>query len=626
MSDESKETLASVIKAVVRSFASETGDMDSTPASQVQPVSGDRMPATANLFLEPKLANPEGLSVIATMSNGLRRIRDAMASNLHSAGVRLEPKIDPDWPHADKLIAAEIVAEKAHAFSADRGEEALSASPDEIEKYKQHLRRAMMVEHARITNFLANCLPVDISFVEHNERTAFDKHGCGQSGWELIRRPADRRTSPLGMPARLNLIPGWTIKLRRMDPHETPVWIWERVSQFKRERVREGRRFRIFGHVVRAKVSYYKQIGDPRWISQENGDVLKSPCWICADGESIQTAQCDVCHGTGIYSNGARERRSTNGHLEPLANEMYFWSVWDPIDEYGVPEWFGCFYEALGSIQVGKLNYDWFRAGTFDVSVIKAWGLTVQQATLDKLNADVNAVKGSENQGRFVLLEGQPVAGMDPTKQYLEIEPLAKGRGSDALYQSYDKNNREKLRETARLPETILGETKHATGPKSASDLQVAEAQVIGPKRAKWDNVFNSVFMAELGILHWNVVSNAPSMTDPDTLAKTLALLVNANVITIAEAREHASGIVGQKFEVLAAQWTKEPNNLLLAKLQNLGNMLKQGYTLEQSMAAINAMIDGTTMPTIGPPEIKSPAPASGPPKNGQVNGQAQPG
>jgi capsid portal protein len=605
------EDLEGKLATAIKSFASpgpspQQGPGDLTPPSAIIPVTGGRQMDAINAWI-PCRFSIEGLSNMALMSNGIQRLLDAMSVNLHGSGYRFEEKIKLHEPDIDDRLREQIFIEKA--WKKDAGYNVtLDVSIAEIEAMKQNLRAMMPLELARLKSFFGSC-SLGSSFTKTCLQTEADKEGCGNAGWEIIRRPSDTRHNPRGAIARINYMAGHTIRLRKMDDVETPILVREPVTDLFSEEVIEGRRFRVFGHWVRGFVKYFKEFGDPRMVSQETGEALLTPCLRCVGTGRMQLtgATCLLCAGTGAINPGARMRRDG----EPLANEIFHWKIDNPLEEYGLPRWIGCFYEAAGSIESSFLNHGWFKGGMFNIMMLKAWGINVGQAGINKLNEDLEKLRGSGKQGGFLLVEGQPSAGSDPTKMFMDVSKLDQGRGDDGLYQKYDQNNREKLQESFRLPELLLGKVKNTNRATAIVELQMAEQQVFGPPRGEFDHVMNFVFLPEMGVKYHKFVSNGPMLTDPDQLARTLDLLSDAGFITPGEGRELTSGVIGKTLPKLQKQWMNEPLTLMLAKLQNLGNLLKTGYTVQQALAALGGEdVGAPNLPAAAPP-TKPAAPAS---------------
>lgn len=624
--DEVGQRALNRLERTIKSFASMGSATpkqlvgDETPASSVIPVSGGRQLDALNQFVNCRYSI-EGLTNIAMLNNGMRPLLDAMAVNLHGSGYRIKPKIKIEEPDADKEIKNQLFIEKA--WMKDQGISAdttLEISEAEIAERRKQLEGAIPLEAARIQSFFKSC-GLNKSFTEICVETAFDREGSGNAGWEIIRRPSDTRHNPRGSLARINYVPGWTIRLLRQDDYETPVMVKEPVTDLFNDEVLEGRRFRVYAHYVRGYVKHFKEFGDPRMISQETGEPLETPCARCeatgtykgknTAGEGVP---CLLCAGTGIINPGARKR----GDNEPIANELLHWKISNPLEEYGLPRWIGCFYEAVGSIESSALNWGWFASGMFGVMLIRSWGIDVTEESVAKVNRDLNALRGAEKQGGFLHIEGQPSAGVDPTRMHLEVDRFDQGHGDDALYQKYDANNREKLAECFRIPELLRGKVKNTNRATAIVELQMGEQQVFGPIRRAFDHVMNYVVFPEMGIRYHTFASNSPELTDPDQLARTIELLTRSGLLQIIEGRKYIAGVVGEELPKIEGEWQHEPLTLFLAKLQNLGSFLKAGYSLDQAIAALS----GEHVP---PPPNSSPGappnPTSPPPDPAEQGG-----
>jgi PBSX family phage portal protein len=102
-------------------------------------------------------------------------------------------------------------------------------------------------------------------------------------------------------------------------------------------------------------------------------------------------------------------------------------------------------------------------------------------------------------------------------------------------------------------------------GNTAEAALSFAEIQVFSPQRESFDFMINRQVLSQMGVRYWRFRSNAPSLRDPAALAGVVRDLVNAGVLTPAEARELAEGIFNREFRVIAADWTRLPMQLTLA-------------------------------------------------------------
>ncbi|WP_129596020.1 phage portal protein [Anaerophilus nitritogenes] len=265
------------------------------------------------------------------------------------------------------------------------------------------------------------------------------------------------------------------------------------------EEVTMHRKFKKFVQLVNGKKVYFKEFGDPRSMDCESGEY----------GEDILP--------------------------DNLATELIYFPIHSSYSDYGVPRWIGTLVSALGSRAAEVLNYMYFETGTILPAAIIVDGGQLTESSIDALREG----KGINNAYKLLLLETAPFEEEDPTvvsenknKVSTKIEKLADTNNKDGLFQEYQKNNKERIRDSFRLPPIYTGQSTDYT--QSTADVAriIAEEQIFTPERDAIASMFNTVINNERGIGLVVMYLKGPQLSNMTELAKALEPFIQAGAVT----------------------------------------------------------------------------------------------
>jgi capsid portal protein len=344
------------------------------------------------------------------------------------------------------------------------------------------------------------------------------------------------------------------------------------------------------------KKAYFKEYGDPRPIDPETGKV-----------------------------NAALSR-------DAQANEVIYDPLYRSGYSYGMPRYIHVLPSILGSRESELVNLQYFQENAIPAMAVLIAGGSVSETTLEDLEDYFTNQRGRSAQNKILFIEAygdeEAVSDKDgriaPPK--LELKPLQGERPQDALFQTYDDNNRKKTRSSFRLNPLLLGESDDMTHATADASLQMTEMQVFGPERGKVDTLFNSKILSDpkgRPPKFWKMVSRAPKLTDPDTLANALSGMEAGGAMSPNKIIQIANEIFGLSIKPIEEEWGDFPFAVTTAML-NRGAEIK-GFDKLGKMPPPPAPIapgNGDPPPDEGKtkPKAKPKPTASGkPPKGGDA-------
>lgn len=518
---------------IVKAFVVDGGPPEQ--ASNVAATAEDDQRAFTALGAIVPLYDPRDLCAMYERSAALRPNIDAYRVNIEGFGYRMEPTINLRASDAKDRIRDSIILEKLYDGHRDP-----EVSDEEIELRRQQLDREMRIERLQ-TDLFFEYACAEMSFVELRERTRTDLEATGNGFWECIRNAA-------GEIAQFVYVPAVSIRLMRADNDYTPVEVSERVSAVSFRKKTRLRRFRRYVQVIYGQlVAYFKDLGDPRWISSRTGR---------------------------IFATEAELRREEPN--SPPATEMLHFKIHAPTTAYGVPRWVGSTLEVLGSRSASEVNLTYFKNKAVPpLAVLVSGGRLAAGAAERITNYIKDNIQGQENFHSVMVLEAEPSAGSAPigaggaqgSRVRIEIKPLMEAQQQDALFQVYDKNNDTKIGNAFRLPNILRGSTEAINRATAEAALLYAEQQVFQPERQKIDHQINAI-LAMRGVRFHRFVSNSAVPKDPAAIVEMISKLVEACIITPEEARPLVNDAFNIELARIAAPWVRIPPKLLVANVQ----------------------------------------------------------
>lgn len=294
------------------------------------------------------------------------------------------------------------------------------------------------------------------------------------------------------------------------------------------------KKFKKFVQIVGGNKRYFKEFGDTRQLNYE----------------------------TGKY-----EDRSNEDNKQ--ATEIAFFPIHDPSTDYGVPRWTGSLADVIGNRSSEILNFTYFESGTILPAAIIVDGGQLTEESIEALKDG----KGIGNAFKILLLETAPFedeefAGMDDKKNRVstKIEKLADTMNKDAMFQEYQKNSKEKVRDNFRLPPIFTGQSTDYTRSTADTSRIIAEEQIFVPERADITSIFNTIINNELGTKYVEMYLQGPMFSDIADKSKALIPYIQGGAVTPNMLIEPLEELLGTNIEPLPDEIGNIPIEIL--KLQ----------------------------------------------------------
>jgi PBSX family phage portal protein len=405
------------------------------------------------------------------------------------------------------------------------------ADPENDGKYTKEAED----ERKRLLHFFEFCNP-DIPYSQLRRRVRRDLETLGNGYWEIIR-------DGQGDIAWIEHIEAHTMRLTKLDTQRVDVTLAIRDDESNEFREYPYKKlFRRFVQIRNGRKVYFKEFGDPRIIDSRSGKTV--------DEESA----------------------SEDDFI--AATEIIHFKLYSPHSPYGVPRWIGNLLAVLGSRQAEEVNYEYFENNTVPPLALLVAG-TLADATIKRIQDFIDEnMKGRKGFHKILVVEAspatQPVPGMPAPKVSIEFKPLSDAQQKDALFDNYDKTNREKIRSSFRLPPIFVGLTSDYTRATAHESKNIAEEQVFAPERADHDFVVNRLLFSAMKIRYWKYNSLAPDTNDVEVMAGVIDVFCRCG-LTVKEAREEMSRLLNRPLTVpedKGTDWMDLPLSVYLEKLR----------------------------------------------------------
>lgn len=447
--------------------------------------------------------DPLVLAKFAEISGVLQPLTDAYATNIPGFGYFFRYNIDMDSPDVDQKIK-------------DRAEE----------------------EWITLENFYKFC-NFQESFVKILKKVIEDREKVGWGGLEVIPRGD-------GRPGGLAHIPAHTFRVTYL--HKEP-------QELRTKRITSSGKELIITHMVRFRrfvqiredgeyqTVWFKEFGDPRKMDKNTG---------LFEGDE----------GQGPIS------------FENEANSLIYLPIYNSYSPYGLPRWLGNIVNAYGARKAEELNYTYFTRGKHIPMAILVKNGLLTESSVEKLEEYGQMISGVENAHAYLVLEasGFEEEGFENTggaqKQVdIKLQPLTQAMQQDGLFQEYDKNTRDKMRESLRLPPIYMGASRDYTRATADTARAIAEEQIFNPERSDLADVFNRAFNQAFDIRYVEMYFKGPELSNKLELSQALKPYIDAGGITPNMLLKATSELLGQPFEFIKEEWGSQPLQITLAEL-----------------------------------------------------------
>lgn len=390
----------------------------------------------------------------------------------------------------------------------------------------------------RLDNFYKYC-NFDKTFEEILQMMIDDKEYIGFGVLEVL-------TNPKGEPAGFEYIPAHTINISQLDPNPQIVKLESVGADGKKVTMAFQKKFRKFRQKIDTDNTtiWFKEFGDPRIMDKTTGE------FIDPTNKSQQFDPNNAASGLIMFSNSV------------------------PYTVYGLPRWIGNIMGMQGSRKAEELNYRYFTNGrhTPMAIIVKNGSLTTSSGEV--LKSYVDNLEGVDNAFGYLVLEGigyeDEAADGTPAPVDIEVKNLTDTLQTDALFQNYDKENIDKLREAFRLAPIYTGASKDYTRATADVARAITEEQVFQPERKRISGRINRLVNQSLGIKYVDMHLNGPDVTNKKDLADAVSIYTRTGAITPNIVMQAVSDLLGQEFEPIQDSWGDLPLTIVL-------ELIKQG-------------------------------------------------
>lgn len=482
-------------------------------------------------------------------SSSLRPNIDAMATNIDGFGYRFVPILDFKKPEIGEQVRDLIVMEKLREEEIDdlldEVDEAMldriEPTPEEVLERKGFWERLARIEKGRIQALFHFINPLE-SFTSVRMKTREDLELLGNACWEIIREDDENPDSKV---EQIYHIPFVNVRLLHADKKPTPTRVKVRCDPIRFQEIDVERYFRRFVRITGNHRIYYKEYGDPRFVSRDSGNCYKS----------------------------IEDLRKKEGADAKLANEILHWKIPSQISPYGVPRWIGSLLSVLGSRAADEVNFIYFDNKAIPPMIMMVSGGRLTDQAVHKIESYVeDKIKGRENYHKIMVIEGLP-ADADVSegdiehsgKLRIELKPLLDAQLQDALFQEYDKNNQLKVGRSFRQPQLLTGNTKDMNRSTAEVAKAFAEEQIYQPKRTAFDDDIDRLFMVDWKVHFWRFKTNAPVQRIPNDLVDNAKKGLDSGGLTPNEARELFADAFSMELEHIDEPWGNVPPKMALA-------------------------------------------------------------
>ena len=254
-----------------------------------------------------------------------------------------------------------------------------------------------------------------------------------------------------------------------------------------------------------------------------------------------------------------------------------------------MPRWIGNLLAVLGSRQAEEVNFEYFENNTVPPLALLVAG-ELGDKTVERIQDFVHdEMRGRKGFSKMLVVEARPFEreSQGPgekntsTSTSLKFEHLSDAQQKDALFDNYDRTNREKVRSSFRLPPIFVGLTTDYTRATAQESREVAEEQVFGPERADHDFVINRLLFPAMGVRYWKYKSLPPTVDNAQSMASVLDVFCRCG-LTVREARDEMSRLLNHPLTQIdddkagtegTPEWLDVPLSVYLGQLQHGGSV-----------------------------------------------------
>ena len=408
-----------------------------------------------------------------------------------------------------------------------------------------------------VKNFFNNA-SLDGTWAQTRNKARHDVETTGNGYYEVLMKLYDQ-----DVPAGLNHLPSWTMRLTKADSYPTPCEVpralknedtnkWE-IVKFPYKKY--FRRF-VMRRDMGVNKTYFKEWGDPRVVDCTSGEVLAQSWDLATDQQKAMAA-----------------------------NPVIHLKLYCPRSPYGLPRHVGTFFRIYGSRAAEVINYTTLKCNNIPALIMMATNVMLTKGSLDRIKEFVEErVQGDNNYSTILIVEGEPISeGMkDPGSMKLELKPLSQDQHTDAMFVNYMKENESAVRQAFRLPPIYVGSTVEYNRSTSESSKRLAEEQVFAPERSTEDDIYNITLVPALGVASAIFRSNTPNVSDNYELTQLLAVAERSGGLSPRISRMVVESVLGKDLPDVDTSINPDvPFSLTVLREQ-----LKAQYTTQENQSA----------------------------------------
>lgn len=356
------------------------------------------------------------------------------------------------------------------------------------------------------------------------EKMVIDRESVGWGTLEIIRNGK-------GEVAQIEYCRACNMRLSKGERSLVEVKQLQINETGEYEEVEVLRRFKKFAQMINGRKVYFKEFGDPRTMNALTGKY----------------EECTI---------------------DDLATEIAYFPIHASYTDYGVPRWIGCLVNAAGSRASEILNFTYFENGRMIPCAITVDGGQLTSESIQQIREG----KGINNAYKLLVLETTPydddikISGAlekSAPRVSTKIQPLTSIMNEDALFQDYQTHNKEKIRDTFRLPPIYTGASGDYTRATADIAKLIAEEQIFIPERMKIMSLFNTIIKNEQRLKYVEAYLKGPKIGDPKELAQALEPYIKAGAVTPNMLIDALGELLGKTLESLPDEIGNRPFELV---------------------------------------------------------------
>ena len=217
---------------------------------------------------------------------------------------------------------------------------------------------------------------------------------------------------------------------------------------------------------------------------------------------------------------------------------------------YGLPKWIGVLFEIFGSRGSSEINYTTILNNSIPSLLFLVSGnAMLTEGTIKRMEDFASSVlKRTNNRSKFLVIEAEPAMEGQPNSgnAKIDVKPLKDQQHNDMLFQQYDKNNAEKIRNAFRIPGIFVGKTDDLNRATAEESRKLAEEQIFAPERREIDRKITQLFL-DMGHQFWSYRSFSPNITNDEDLIRLLSAVEKTGAMTPNDARRIVADIQNEE-------------------------------------------------------------------------------